>query len=498
MSRLARNVSANLLSNAWSTALSLVLTPVYLSFLGVESFGVIGLYTSFAALAGILDTGISATAVREIAWLAARQDERARIPSLLRSLEVIYWAILLPIGTALLVAVWWFGASWFSSASIPGDALRMAMALMVVALVVQIPSGLYSAALIGLQRQVRCAGLITVFGTVRGAGAAVVLAWLVSDVRAFFLWHLCVGVLQTGIMRRSAWRAVGCGSQPVRFSPAALHSVKRFAGGMTVLTALSLVITQADKIIISRLISLESFGLYMLAWTVASGLSRVATPLIQAFSPHFTELVSRGDSRALGTQIRRASQLTSVLILPPAALLVLWPEAILFAWTGNSSVAAGAAPLLAVMTVGTALTACSYPPLSMLFSRDRLRPVLALNIAAVVVLVPLVVIAATRSGPTGAALCWVLFGLVTYVAYLTLGVQGLPGTSTVDSMLRDFTAPALASLAVAAIAGQGLTAANGRLKTAAIVATALVVGWGAALVVCRDLYRIAAGMVRWR
>ena len=84
----AKNVSANLLANAWSTALALLLTPWYVRLLGVESYALIGFYVSWVAMLGILDTGISATALREIAWLWARPDDRRQAGTLLRSLEV--------------------------------------------------------------------------------------------------------------------------------------------------------------------------------------------------------------------------------------------------------------------------------------------------------------------------------------------------------------------------------------------------------------------------
>src|SRR5712691_7622512 len=130
MSRLAKNVSANLLANAWSTALALLLTPWYVRLLGVESYGLIGFYVSWVAMVGILDTGISATALREIAWLWARPDERRQAGTLLRSLEAAYWGIMVVLGTGLLTAAWWFGAGWFKSAALAPDVVRQALLLM--------------------------------------------------------------------------------------------------------------------------------------------------------------------------------------------------------------------------------------------------------------------------------------------------------------------------------------------------------------------------------
>lgn len=496
MSRFRDNVSANILANIWSTVLSLVLTPVYISLLGVESYGLIGFHLSWIAILGILDTGISTAAVRETAWLSARPDGRDGIPSLLRSLEVLYWAIVLALGAVLIVATWWLGGRWFPSATLSPDFIRTALLLMVVSLVAQVPSGLYVGGLMGLQRQVECSALLAVFGTLRGVGALIVLWAIQPDIRLFFAWQIVASALQTFALRRSLTRHVA--GAPARFSPQLLRTVTQFAGETSFVTALSLVLVQADKMILSRLVSLEAFGFYMLAWTVSSGLFRVATPLLQAFSPRFTVLVSQGDLAGLSRQVRLASQLTGVLLLPPAALLMLLPRSILDAWTGNPDVAGAAAPLLAMMTVGTALAACSYPALSVLYSSNRLRPVIAVYVGAVIVLLPIMTIAALRFGVVGAAMCWPLYGLFMYAWNQILGLKDLPDGRLVWRAVQDFAATAAASLAVAAIAALASSQVDGRIEMAALLALALIVGWISALLVSRDLLRIALHTLRWK
>lgn len=498
LSPLGRNISANLLSNVWSTALQLLLTPLYVWFLGVESFGLIGFYLSWIAILGILDTGISATAVREIAWLAARSEEKWKIPALLRSLEVVYWGIVLILGVGILAGAWFFGAGWFQTKDLPPELVRDALMLMAVSLVVQVPSGLYIGGLMGLQRQVECSGLLALFGTVRGLGAVVVLWTIGPDIRVFFLWQIVAGVLQTGVMRWLLWRRVRIERFPGRFSVGMLQSVKGFAGGVILITALSIVITQMDKMILSRVVSLEALGFYMLAWTVASGLSRVATPLIQAFGQHFTELVSKGDDEALAKQVRLASQLMSVLILPPAALIAFLSKPILLAWMGNPAVAAGASPILAVLVVGTALSACSYPAVSILYSRKQLGPVIVVNLAALVVLLPLLIVAVVNFGVMGAAFCWGLYGLILYVAYQTFGLRGIPKAGLISSILRDFVAPCVVSFAVAGMAGYLLNDVEVRMALVALLGFGLLVGWFAALLVCKDLLKVLTGTLKWK
>lgn len=495
MSRLARNISANVLSSGWATALSLLLTPLYVAFIGVESYGLIGFYMSWIAIVGILDTGISTTATRETAWLAARPGESAKIPTLMRSLETAYWGILLVLGTALVVAVALFGARWFQRATISPDVLQASLVLMVVSLLTQMPSGLYLGGLMGLQRQVQASSLVALFGTARAAGAVAVLAAM-PDIRAFFAWQIAIGAAQTAVMRRSFARTVREMGRPT-VSLEMLRTIGHFAGGMTLLSALGLVVAQMDKLILSRLVSLEAFGLYTLAWTVASGLSRFAVPLLQAFGPHLTELVSKGDEESLARQVRVLSQLTGAIVLPPAALLTLIPGAILFAWVGDPMVAASAAPLLAVLAIGTVLLACSYPPLSVLYSRKRLRPVIALNFAAAAVLLPVLLWATGRFGAIGAAACWAAYGFAMYVAYHVLGLQELQAVRARGMILRDFVAPGLTAFAVAVATRQWAAQVHGRLALAGVVGIGLLVGWAATATVCRDVCRIVVEKVRW-
>jgi O-antigen/teichoic acid export membrane protein len=234
----------------------------------------------------------------------------------------------------------------------------------------------------------------------------------------------------------------------------------------------------------------------MLAWTVASGLSRVSSPLIQAFSPHFTELVSRGDGRALVKHARLSSQLMSVLILPPTALIVFFANPILMAWMGNRDIAAGTAPILAVVVVGTALSACSYPAVSILYSKRQLRPVVVVNLFSLLLLLPLLMVAVINFGVMGAAFCWVLYGLILYSVYQFCGLRDLPLAGFFSSILHDFVAPCFVSFVIAGVSWYFFQGVTSKTELVALSGSILIVGWVAALFVCRDLFKIVVGKLK--
>jgi O-antigen/teichoic acid export membrane protein len=496
MNLLGKNISANLLSNVWLAVLSLALTPFYIFYLGVESYGLIGFYLSWVAIVGILDTGISATAIREIAWHAVRPDGNQRILVLLRSLEVVYWGIILILGIGILAGAWFFGAGWFELKELSSEIVRDVLMLMAVSLIVQVPSGLYIGGLMGWQRQVECSGLIVFFATVRGLGSILVLSLISPDIRAFFLWHIVASVLQTGVIRWSLFRKVSQSEYPVRFSINVLRSIKGFAGTMMLITVLGIIMSQMDKMILSRVVSLEAFGFYMLAWTVVSGFSRVATPLIQAFSPKFTELVSVGDDAGLAKQVRFASQLMSTLIIPPAVLIMFLAKPLLFVWLGNQTTSESVAPILVVMVLGTVFTSCSFPALSVLYSRKRLRPVLAVNVICLLILLPLLILAVVYVGVLGAAFIWVIYGLSLYVWYQVYGLQGLPNVGLFSCMWRDFVVPFVISIVIVGIAGFWLSDVSGKITFIFAVVLTLLVSWFIAFLACGDLRKIV--IKKWK
>ena len=295
MNFLSKNLSANILSNLWSATLLLILTPLYISFLGVESYGLIGFYLSWLAILGILDMGMSNTAMREIAWRMARPREKKSIPTLLISLEITYWVIILILGFSIIILAWFYGAEWFQTKSLQPELIRNALFLMAISLVMQVPSGLYIGGLMGLQRHIECSGFLALFVTVRGLGSIFVL-WLISnDILTFFLWQIFVSMFQTGVMRWLLYKRLNIKKNRASFSKEVILSIKGYTGIVILIGILGIVMAQADKMILSRFSPMEDFSFYMMAWVVASGLSRVSTPLIQTFNPRFTELISKKD-----------------------------------------------------------------------------------------------------------------------------------------------------------------------------------------------------------
>lgn len=495
--RFGRGISASFLSNLWLAALSLFLTPLYFSFLGVDGYGLIGFYASLAAIFGVLDMCISATATWQISWLCARSEEKDKIPSLLRSLEVAYWGTIVVLGVALLTFFWLFGADWFQAKELSPELVWQALMLMAVSVVFQISSGLYTGGLLGLQRQEQCAALRAFFGSLRGFGSILAL-WLISpDIRVFFLWQFAISLVQSGVTRSVLWCQVHADGSAPKFSWDRLRSVQTFWGGITLVTLLSVIVSQADKMILSRKVPLGDFGYYMLAWSVASVLDMMSTPLMQAFGPHYTRLASVRDNKNLAKGVRLASQAMSLVILPPAGFIMFMSEPMLEIWLGNAVVAAGTAPILSVMVAGTSLIACSYPALQLLYSKNKLAPIIRLHVLIIVVLLPFLFFVVEYFGMLGAAFCWVLYGFVLFFFYRVLALSGLSDARIFYDTQRDFIIPCAVSLLMAGLISRLVAGITDKAVFVIVTALALLLSWVLVLATCKDLRLAVIRRMKW-
>src|SRR5246500_5984874 len=112
------DLAANFVGVGWSALVQIACVPVYLRFLGVEAYGLIGFYLMLQAILQVLDLGLSPTMNREMARYSVQPEKADEARDLVRTLEAGYWLIGLVLGVALLAAAPWIAAPWIKSAAL--------------------------------------------------------------------------------------------------------------------------------------------------------------------------------------------------------------------------------------------------------------------------------------------------------------------------------------------------------------------------------------------
>jgi O-antigen/teichoic acid export membrane protein len=453
--RTSRNITANFAGTLWTGLMGPALVSVYVRFMGIEAYALVAILTTLQAAFTLLDLGLSTATNRELARLSVREDHSGEARDLVRTTEMVYWLMAVAIGVIVVALAPLLAHRWVHAERLPVGTVQQAFVIMGIILAFQFPFALYSGGLIGLQRQVVLNAITIGAATLRGVGS-IALLWLVSPtVQTFFVWQLIATMAQTGVTAWFLWRSLPDAAARPRFRRAIIRRLWRFAAGLMAISFFALLLTQGDKIVLSRLLALEKFGYYTLAAVVASSLYLVVTPIFTAIFPRFTQLVATGDDAALRTLYHQSCQLVSVLLLPVALVIAFFAREILQVWTRNPAVVENAHRIVSLLVIGTALNGLMNVPYALQLANGWTRLALSQNVIAVALLMPLLIWAANRYGGVGAASIWIAVN----AGYVVIGIQVMHTRLLRDEKrawyARDIGLPLTGSLVVV-LAGRAL------------------------------------------
>jgi O-antigen/teichoic acid export membrane protein len=451
MNRVRTNILANYLGNGWSALLSLVATPLYVRFMGIEAYGLLGFYLTLQGVANLLDLGLSVTMNREMARYSALAEKSDEVRNFVRTLEVGYWAIGIGLGVGTFVAAPFLATHWVKAERLPIATVQQAIRIMSLIMTLQWPLSLYQGGLMGLQRQTLLSAINAGTATLRGVGAILIL-WLVSPtIVAFFAWQVVSSMVQTLLTTIGLWRSLPGSGRPSRFRLEIFLSIRRFAVGMSGIFATSLILTQLDKVILSRSVSLEMFGYYMLATTMATALTLLSGPVFTAVFPRFTALVALNDQHALKQLYHRSCQLMSVMILPTAIMVALFSREFLLYWTNDVTITQHTYLVARLLIVGTALNSLMNLPYALQLAYGWTRLTFYTNVIAALVLGPTLLIAISHYGGVGAAAVWVVLNVGYVLIQLQLMHRRLLSSERRKWYLADVGFPLVAALFTAGV-----------------------------------------------
>lgn len=400
--------------------MGIAFVPLYIGTIGVEAYGLIGVFAILQAAVALLDLGLTPTLTREMARLRAGTHTAESIRDLLRSLELLYVVLT----TGMVFVVWWcapwLARDWLQVKGLPSMFVLQSIQIMGFVLATRWLEQVYRGALQGLQDMVWLNAAQALLATLRWGGAYMVLVLAAPTINAFFIWQGLISVLTISILVCRTYHLLPATQRTARFNVASLREIRGFAGGMFFGSVLGFLLMQADKIVLSKTLPLEQLGYYTLAATAAGGLLQLIMPMNTAVFPRLAEQVSRAEPKALlEAAYLRACEWMAAAIVAPALVLTFFAEPTLLLWTGDAPLARSVAPLLSLLAFGTLLNGLMNLPYMLQLAHGWVSFSVKTNLIAVAVVVPLLLWAVPRYGGVGAASVWVALN----AGYILVGAQ---------------------------------------------------------------------------
>lgn len=402
-----RNLIANYIGQGWRALMSLLFVPVYIKYIGIEAYGLIGIFAMLQAWLSLLDMGMKPALVREMSRYTGGGHNTQSIWDLLRSIEIIVFAIAFVVSIGIWGASDWLATDWVKAKNISTHVSAQAFSLMGIVTALQFVESIYSSSLTGLQRQVLLNTVLSIMATIRSFGALGVLIWVSHTIKAFFFWQVIISSGSLLISMAIVYRALPLPPRSAQFSKPALQEVFRFARGIVGITLMALMLTQVDKLLLSKMLTLEAFGYYSLAGLISGILYMFASPVTAVYFPRFNELLARNDDSLLIMNYHQAAQLVTVTVGSVAVVLIIFAEHILFLWTNDSTLTQRVTPIMSVLAFGTFLNCLMWIPYQMQLANGWTSLAFRVNIVFVSIFVPLILWLIPIYGAIGAAWIWV-------------------------------------------------------------------------------------------
>lgn len=408
ISRLTRNIIYSLCGQILIVLLGFVSVKYIFGRLGADALGIIYFTITFNNLLGrVLDLGICSTTVREVA--AHIDSEPDYVHDLIRTASLFYWGAFFLLGLAIYALSPFLVQKWINLDEMDAGTAIYVLRFLGIASLVALQQSFYMSIFRGLQRMEFNNVIDVVINIVRQFGTILILIMGGSLIQVVYWisasYGLSVFLYLIVLLRFFPLKALAPG-----YSLSVIKRNRKFASIMTLQTILGGIISQIDKIILSKVMPIGMFGYYTFAYGNVSRGMLIADAISLAAYPSFSALYQAGDRKALLTQYRK---LQDLLCFSTGPIFALIPFALvpLFSFMLNHE----AAKLLLVPTTLLCLGFYLHGALRIQhnFAVASGKPGIAVktNLLAVLTVTPMSIVLIYYFGMTGAALYWILYNV---------------------------------------------------------------------------------------
>lgn len=406
---LKHNIIANYTSQIYVAGIGILILPLYIKYMGVESYGLIGFFSMLQVFFAMLDLGLTPTISRESSRYNAGSIKPLEYKQLHRALSLIFFIIALVGGSLLYSSSSYISEKWLNVEDLSVSEVELAVKIMSITIVLRWLCGLYRGVIVGAERLVWLSVYNILIATMRFILVLPIMWWFGATPEVFFIYQLLVAILEIIIIykkgsmllphKREIIGKIGWSLKPI-------ESVFKLSLTIAFTSLVWSLVGQTDKLVLSGALSLTEYGYFSLAIMLASGIMVLSTPIASAIMPRMVRLYSENKKVELFNIYKSSTQIVVALTGSAAVILTFFSYDIMLIWTGSEILASKTSPILKLYAVNYGLLSIGAFPFYMQYAQGNLRYHLLGNIFLLVVMLPVLVFFSKLFGAIGAG--WVL------------------------------------------------------------------------------------------
>lgn len=411
------NIIANFVGRFWSILSNFLFIPLYIDYLGFDSYSVISFTLMIAGIMAVLDGGLTATLSREF---ARKDNTELQKQKIFKNVESLYFIV-----TGFCIALIFLFSNfiaekWILVEKFSPSQISFFLKIISFEIGFQLLFRFYVGGLLGLEKQVQANAFQVLLGIVRN-GLIVFALILMPYLKLFFLWQAFSTVIFTILIKVYLEKVVyGKFSFTVnlKLEKSILTTIWKFAGGMLLIALVSALNTQLDKVTISKLLSLENLGYYTLAVSLSQGLIILVNPVAAALLPRFTAHFSNSEYSEARSLFLKSSLIVSIIIFSVLMTLSFFAKEIIWVWTGKLDLAEKSFQLIPIVALAYTMFALQVLPYNIAIANGYTKLNNILGIMSLIVTIPGYYFATKEYGAMGAATVFCFVQIITTFIFI--------------------------------------------------------------------------------
>ena len=429
MSNLKINIITNYIGQGYLIFAGIICTPLYLSYLGAESYGLVGFFILLQNWLNLLDMGLSTTLGRQVAVARTSRDHRfTKFSNLLRSFEIIFFILALLIFISIYLNADWISQKWIKPNQLNSKNIALCINIMALIIGLKFFATIYRSGINGFEDQIWLNKITIVTASFKYLFSLIILAYISSEVVFFFVYQFIISILEVLLLRHRFYSNLPSDILIPKFFRVNWRyftEVVPFALGITYTTAIVAALTQLDKLLLSGSLSLMEFGYYSLLTLLSGGIINLSVPVFLAYQPKLTMLASKNNIAEMIALYRGMTQLITWITFTAASLIILYSQQIIYILTSDNNIYTWGSDVLFWYTLGSACYVIGTFQYYLQNAFGTLKLYVYGSTVALLIQVPVIYFVTMQYGAIGAGKLWFCFSVVWFLIF----------TSTVHSKL---------------------------------------------------------------
>lgn len=413
------NILTGLVSQIYIILINILVVPIYIKYLGTESYGLIAFFMLLQGLFLLLDVGLTPTLSRQVTLFRSGLLSKMHFMQTFRFLHLCFYGLGLLSLVILFLLSEHIVYKWINIEVLQLNLVHQCFYMMIVCVFLRWIVGLYRGILTGFEYIFWLSIANIIVTTLKFFGVLLYMYYFGFNIFNFFVFQLIIGVLEYGVFYLKSNQLLPKINERIILNFSIIKPLLPFALSIGFGSFVWIVVTQLDKLILSGILSLSEYAYFSLAVLVASAIIQVNAPISNVIMPRMAFLYSKNDIDQMRQTYLDATQIVTVFVVTAGLVMVFFAKPILYIWSNDGIIVKESSKILQLYALGNVFLVLSAFPYYLQYAKGDMNYHLWGNILSLCILLPAIIYCSYHYGARGAGVVW----LVTHLLFLCFWVS---------------------------------------------------------------------------